>query len=306
MTNIYKSAAGQEAVEQRYRDTLGRWPVSNRQLAVPTRHGDTFVVVSGEGNATPVVLFHGSGTNSSMWMHDVAEWAGEFRVYAVDMIGEPGLSAASRPALRSDAYVEWLDDVWNGLGLTTAPIVGVSLGGWLALEYAVKRPQRVAALSLLSPSGVGSQNRTFLLIAAVLLPFGDWGRRRLLRRVTGRKALPSELTESLLLRFRHFRPRMEPVPIRTDAELAGLAMPVQLIVGGRDVLLRSTETRDRIARHVPHAHVAFLENEGHIVGTQTHAIAAFLRRTVAAPAKGLGAGDWGLAAHVSNFPAGSN
>jgi pimeloyl-ACP methyl ester carboxylesterase len=273
---IYKSEAGRQAVEQLYRDTLRRWPAANRQVTVPTRHGDTFVVVSGEATDTPLVLLHGSGTNSSMWMHDVAEWATAFRVYAVDVIGEPGLSAPSRPSLRSDAFAEWLDDVWNGLGLTAAAVVGVSLGGWLALEYAVKRPQRVASLSLLSPSGVGSQNRLFLLKAAVLLLLGEWGLRRAMQLATGRASLPREIAEPLLWRFRHFRPRMEPLPIRSDAELAGLTMPVQVILGARDALIRSSETRDRIRRHVPHATVIYLEEAGHILPRQTGEVGRFL------------------------------
>jgi hypothetical protein len=46
-----------------------------------------------------------------MWMADVAAWAAHFRVYAIDMIGEPGLSARSRPPLHSEAHALWLDDV---------------------------------------------------------------------------------------------------------------------------------------------------------------------------------------------------
>src|SRR5262245_63201644 len=104
VADIYKSKAGQEAVERLYRDVLQRWPVPNRQVTVPTRHGDTFVIASGEANATPLVLFHGSGTNSSAWLGDIAAWAQHYRVYAVDMIGGPGLRAPCRPSLHSNAY----------------------------------------------------------------------------------------------------------------------------------------------------------------------------------------------------------
>lgn len=276
VANIYKSDAGRQAVEGSYRDALQRWPVANRQVLIPTCQGDTFVVVSGEEHATPVVLFHGSGTNSSMWMHDIAEWARYYRVYAVDMIGEPGLSAPSRPPLQSDAYVEWLDDVWNGLGLTKASVVGISLGGWLSLEYAVKRPERVASLTLLSPSGVGAQNSWTLLKAGALLALGPWGLRRALRLVTGRTNLPREAAEALMLRFQHFRPRMEKLPIRTDEELASLRMPVQLILGANDTLIRSKETRDRMAGRVPRLHLTYLEDAGHILPRQTGTISEFL------------------------------
>ena len=277
MAAIYKSDAGRQIVEAQYREALERWPVEHRQLRVPTREGETFVIVSGQGSATPIVLLHGSGTNASVWMHSVAEWARRFRVYAVDTIGEPGFSAPARPPFASDAYVGWLDDVWDQLSLESAGIVGISLGGWLALEYAVKRPARVASLSLISPSGVGAQNMATLVKAGLLMKLGPWGVRRALALVTGQRALPQEAADSLILRFRHFRPRMEALPIRTDAELASLTMPVQLIVGGRDALLRSSETRDRMVRCVPNLCLAYLEHEGHILPRQTGAISDFLR-----------------------------
>jgi pimeloyl-ACP methyl ester carboxylesterase len=277
VASIYKSEAGCEVVERHYRRALQRWPVPNRQMFIPTGQGETFVIVSGENQTVPVVLLHGSGTNSSAWLGDVAEWAQHYRVYAVDMIGEPGLSAPSRPSLQSNAYADWLDDVWDHLGLTAASVVGISLGGWLGLEYAVKRPRRVASLSLLSPSGIGSQNQMFLVKAGLLTMCGRWGRRRSLRLVTGRASLPPEVAESLVVRFQHFRPRMERLPIRTDEELASLKMPVQLILGGRDALIRSEETRNRMQRHVSHLQLTYLAREGHILPRQTNDIAAFLK-----------------------------
>lgn len=289
MADIYKSEAGKHAVEEFYRNVLQRWPVASRHIVVPTRHGDTFVIASGPENSPAVVLLHGSGTNSSIWIRDVRQWAEQFRVYAVDIIGEPGLSAPSRPPLGSGAYAEWLDDVWNGLGVERATIVGVSLGGWLGLEYAVKRPDRVASLSLLSPSGIGSQKTSFLLKAAVLLMLGRVGLRKSLQLTAGGAALPQGVSSYITLIFQHFRPRMEKVPILSDAELAGLAMQVQIFLGGNDALIRSQETRDRMRRLVPHAEVTYLEHEGHLLPPQTSAIAEFLAAGAGPDRRGAGA-----------------
>ena len=280
MADIYKSADGRKAIASLYRRALDAWPVRREELIVPTSEGDTFVVASGEPSAPPVVLFHGSGANSAMWLRDVDDWARHFRVYAVDLIGEPGFSAQSRPAFQSDRYARWLDDVWDQLRLTHASIVGVSLGGWLALEYAVKRPSRVASLSLLSPSGVGAQNRGFLLKAVLLMLLGARGRQRALEIVTGGRDAAPEVKEYVTTIFRHFRPRRERLPIRTDSELAALTMPVQVILGGKDAMLHSSDTRDRMQRLVPQLHLTYLEHEGHILPPQTRVISDFLTTCV--------------------------
>ena len=277
MADIYRSPSGRQAVEALYRRVLARWPVANEQLVVPTCQGDTFVVASGDRTAPPVVLLHGSGTNAASWMRDVMAWAQPYRVYAVDIIGEPGLSAPSRPPLASSAYAKWLNDVWAGLSLEKAAVVGISLGGWLGLDFAVRSPNRVASLSLISPAGIGQQNRMLLVKVGVLRLCGTWGLLKSLQLVSGRTAaLPKPMVDALVLLFRNFKPRRERIPQFTDADLAGLSMPVQVIVGRDDALLNSRETRERVERCVPHARVMSLEKVGHILPPQTVTVAQFL------------------------------
>ena len=77
--------------------------------------------------APALVLLHGSAFNSVTWMGDVATWAVNFRVFAVDIIGQPGLSAPSRLPYDSDAYARWLDGVLDGLKVEKAAFIGISL-----------------------------------------------------------------------------------------------------------------------------------------------------------------------------------
>ena len=152
----------------------------------------------------------------------------------------------------------------------------------MALDYAIRRPSRVASLSLVSPSGIGRQNPWFLLKAGLFLLLGKWGLRKSFSLTAGKTSVASDVADFVTLIFRHFRPRMEKLPIRTDAELASLRVPVQLIVGGRDALIRSNETRERMARLVPRLQLTYLENEGHLLPKQTSTIGAFLSAQAAA------------------------
>ena len=276
MSGIYKSEVGKQAIESFYRKALDQWPVDNEQRAVPTRFGNTFVICCGPASAPPVMLLHGSGSNSIIWIRDVVEWTKRHRVYAVDIIGEPGFSAPVRPPLRSSAYAEWIDDVQHQLGLTAASLVGVSLGGWIALDYAVRRPARVASLSLISPSGLGRRKELFMLKAGLLLLLGKRGVEKALAAAVGNAQLASPMAEYVRLIFENFRPRREAPPLRSDDELRALSLPMQVIVGMNDALLDSGHTRERVTELVPHAELTCLEGAGHVLPPQTSRVGEFL------------------------------
>ncbi|MFJ6602384.1 alpha/beta fold hydrolase [Streptomyces lydicus] len=278
MSAIYKSEAGARELRRRYREGLDAWPVPAEHLRVPTREGETFVVVSGPEDAPPVVLLHGAGANTTMWQDDITTWARHFRTYALDLVGEPGLSAPSRPPLASDAPARWLDDVLDALGIARAAFVGTSLGGWLALDYATRRPERVDRLALLCPGGVGRQKMGWLFRALLLRPLGAWGVRRSAGTVAGLdRPEHRAVLDQLVLTFAQFKPRTERLPVFPDGVLRRLAMPVQVTVGGRDALFDSADTARRLARCVPHATVHVLPEAGHALLGQTDAVLTFLR-----------------------------
>jgi len=283
MSSIWASDGGRAAVHSRYAGMLGRWPVPCEQRQVPTREGETFVVACGPASAPPVVLLQGSGANAAMWMRDIALWAEHHRVYAVDVIGEPGLSAPSRPALAADAHALWLDDVLQALGLARASFVGVSLGGWIVLDYAMRRVDRVDKIVVISPAGVGRRKPGFMFKAVGLMLLGRWGRRKAMVLAVGPMVgdphpVDREVGALALLISKHFRHRRVNVPTFGDEELKRLTMPVLAIVGAHDALLDSHGTKRRLEQLVPQATVCFLPDVGHVVRDQTAAILAFLGR----------------------------
>ena len=279
--SIFRSATGEKAVHTLYRQVLDGWPTPKTELRLATREGETFVVASGPEDAPPLFLLHGSQANASAWMFDVVSWSRAFRCYAVDMIGEPGFSAPSRPPLGGEAHALWLDDVMAGLGLTKASFVGMSLGGWLALDYAKRRPAAIERLALVCPAGIGRQ-KNFLLKAAPLLLLGPWGVRRMREMVFGRlQGDPPPAARPLIqlmgLIGRTIRPRIVKLPRLSDEELQRLTAPTLVIVGGRDVILNSEDTRRRLAKWAPHAEVVLLPEALHFIPGQAARILEFLK-----------------------------
>jgi pimeloyl-ACP methyl ester carboxylesterase len=89
----FKSEADEKEYWQYYKGTAAQlWPVPFENILVPTDFGSTFVRASGPKNAPPLVLLHGITATSMMWAPNVGAWSKDYRVYAVDIINDYGLS----------------------------------------------------------------------------------------------------------------------------------------------------------------------------------------------------------------------
>jgi pimeloyl-ACP methyl ester carboxylesterase len=211
-----------------------------------------------------------------MWIDDVEAYSRHYRVYAVDLIGEAGKSAATRPSWHGPAYEEWLVDVYDRLHITRATIIGISQGGWTALKFAIANPARVAKLVLICPGGVIADRIIFILYAFLLTHFGAWGVRRIVRMLFGDQPVPEPVLEAMTLTIKHFRHRLAIPPRYSDEELASLTMPVHFIGGTKDLLRDSEKIAERLRRLVPQLSVDLIDGGGHAINDTTSSILPFL------------------------------
>jgi pimeloyl-ACP methyl ester carboxylesterase len=284
MESIYRSEAGKEMVLSMYREILAEWPVTSRQYQVETRHGFTFVIESGETANPPLILLHGSVSNSLTWLGDIQSYAKTHRVFAVDIIGEPGFSAPSRPSYESGAYAEWLSDLLSALELESTSMVGMSLGGWMALNLAVNYPDKIEKLGLICPGGLCRERSSFLVQAVFYTLCGAWGQKQIVKLINGGK-LPVDTGLEKAMSFtaltgRHFRPRYAKLPIFSNTDLARLGMPVQVFFGENDYLLRAEASISRLSEQVKNLEAHLLPNTGHVIVNQAPAIKRFLNAKV--------------------------
>jgi len=279
--SIYKSTAGREEIMALYNEVLTQWPLPYTHINIPTGYGNTFVIVSGDASAPPLVLLHGSASNSATWAGDVIEYAKHFQVYAVDIPGEPGKSDSRRFSWDGPAFNEWLDDVLKGLSLEKVILGGMSLGAWATIKYALYKPKQVNKAVLIVPSGIYHPRLSFVARMIVLSLFGEWGRNRMKQFIFKGAEFPEELDQFLTLIGRHFNYRMGSPPLFTDEELQSLTMPVLFLAGEKDVLLNTPKTAERLQKLVPDLSVKIFEEDGHAtINTASQAVSFLNDKTL--------------------------
>ena len=273
------------------------------------------LAVTCSGTGAPLVLLHGLGSSRRAWDPVLPALAERFDVIAVDL---PGFGDSAplpdqdevSPAALADSVADLLDE----LGVTTPHLAGNSLGGWVALELAARRP--AASLTLLSPAGLWRQGTP--LYDRISLQASRW----LARHATGllSRLVRYRLGRALVLGQTHGHPmRLTPDYARAaveslgrcpgfEAALAGTATrrfqatvpagntapvtpagatapaearaPVTVAFGSRDLLLR------RGSRHLgelpPGTRAEALPGCGHVpMADDPAAVAALITRTAA-------------------------
>jgi pimeloyl-ACP methyl ester carboxylesterase len=277
-TNLaFKSQEGKTAIIKFYDSLLEIWSAPNEKFHVNTRYGSAFVIATGEKTAPPLILLHGTAMNSIMWLGDSLEYSRNYRVYAVDIPGEPGKSDETQLPFTGSAFAEWLHDVYEALSIRKASLIGISLGAWLSLKFAVSYPEMVEKLVLLCPAGIGPAKISFLFKTMAHMIFGEKGMERLLQKVNGNQPLPEVVLNYQKLIGKHFNFRREPIPLFSDSEIKQLAMPVILFVGEKDAMLHSEVTARRLGSLLPRANINLLPGAGHTLIHLTDRILAFLK-----------------------------
>ncbi len=123
------------------------------------------------GEGPVVVLIHGITSSSRTWLKVLPALAERYTVIAPDLLGH-GLSAKPRGDYSLGAYASGIRDLLSVLGLGRATVVGHSLGGGIAMQFAYQFPQSIDRLVLVDSGGLG--NEVSLLLRAATLPGAEY------------------------------------------------------------------------------------------------------------------------------------
>ena len=150
----FRSEEGRNEYAASYAAAMGQLPEPTRTMDLDTDFGTVrgyeFSSARTRGS-TPIVLLPGRTSGVPMWEANLPDFAEERTVYALDALGDAGMSVQTRRIGDAADQAAWLDQALARLGEPKVHLVGHSFGGWLAANYGARYPERVATLSLLEP-----------------------------------------------------------------------------------------------------------------------------------------------------------
>jgi len=227
----------------------------------------------GEGSAVPVLLVHGFGADLNTWMFTQPAMSATRRTLALDLPGHGG-SAKEVGNGGPEELTDAVEGALDALAIERVHLVGHSMGGAIVALAALRRPERVASLTLIASAGLGPEINTSYIDGFIRA-----SRRRdaaeMLGLLVDDPALVSRAMVEDVLRYKRLDGVTTALAKIAEAWFAGgrqsldltgriatLAMPVQLVWGCNDRIIPVAQAEALAARlpvhivdaagHLPH------------------------------------------------------
>lgn len=270
----FKTEQAKDQYLKLYDERAKKWPIISTTKMVNTSYGQTFVRVSGPESAAPLVLMHGVGGNSLQWLPNIESLSKHYRVYAIDNVFDNGRSVPSKIMTNADDYVSWLNELYDALGLhDRIKMVGLSYGGWITAQYALKFPNRLDKIVLLAPAGTVAQLSSGWIVRAisVAIPFKYFSRNFIywLAEDTANsgeegRALVEAHVNDTFMAVQSFKGKQLVNPsVLTDEELNGIKVDTLFIVGENEKIYSPHKVLERLNKVAPKIQTKLIANAGH-------------------------------------------
>jgi pimeloyl-ACP methyl ester carboxylesterase len=255
---------------------LAAWPAAGQNLqTLPEQKTATVFGRSiryYEAGTGPTVIFlHGLGADSSSWAANLRPTAGKFHNLALDQIG---FGESDKPFLeyKIETFVEFLAAFMDELNIPKATLVGNSLGGWIAADFAARFPDRVDRLVLVDAAGLAPAgpprtgpvdlNVTSISSARRILGLVFYNRQMITDDAV-RTVFEKHLRNNDGYTIQRVLANAFAFPQFEDAKVGSIKART-LVVWGREDALIPLESGERYAKAIPGAKLVVFDECGHV------------------------------------------
>lgn len=240
MTTFFSSQEAKKEIQNLYQQKLDELPIHYEFMQIETTYGNTNIVITGLKNKPPLVLLHGSNGCAPVAIEAMIELAQNFRIYAVDIPGQPNLSEEFRPKMKDDTYGKWMYEILSRLAVRNALLVGISFGGFVALKMLMFDEKRIAKAFLIVPAGIvnGNPLKSLLKVFLPMKRYKKWKKIKYVRQFLGELfSEKDEFAEAFLSNvFLHYTMDFSPIPLITKKEAQGIKTPLTIFAADKDLL----------------------------------------------------------------------
>ena len=246
------------------------WDIPFEEKNLKTNYGTAHVTIAGPVNGKPLILLHGMNASSTMWYPNVKALSQQYRIYAIDFLLEPGKSTCVRDVNNTSEIVDWYYEIFDQLQLKNFGVVGASRGGWLAMSIALRNPQRINKIVLLSPAQAFTWIKPKMDVIENMIYSADPKRKKLRNVLETMTVNVDKLkqefinqyyistteanTNKCILQMRPF----------SEKELSTLKMPVLVVIGDHDII--NNDKSLKLARKsLPNVEADEIKNAGHFL-----------------------------------------
>jgi pimeloyl-ACP methyl ester carboxylesterase len=267
----FASAAEKARFVAAYERAMAALPRPQQVRDIRTGYGIVRVYrfAGAHDDQAPLLLLPGRAAPTPVWADNLPGFLALRSVYTVDLLGEPGLSIQDRP-LETDAdQAAWLHEVIAQLPEPSVHVVGLSIGGWTAMNLAVHRPEKIASLTVIEPVFVFTSMSVEAILRSIpasvpWLPrtlrddFNSWT-------AGGAPVEHEPVGDMIEAGMAAYRLKL-PVPGLTDpAKIAALRMPSLVILAGRSPMHDAAAAAAAARRLLPRETIRVYPRASHAI-----------------------------------------
>lgn len=264
--SVFRNEFGKGKILTEYDSLIESIGIDYEERYLNTCLGRTHVIVTGEKENPPVILIHAFYATGASWYQNLKALSVNFRVYTVDIIGDPNKSEPIKPIRKLTDFIDWFNDLMSKLDIERADFIGNSVGAFHVANFALHSPEKVIRMILIGPAATFSQIIPFYFHT---FPGGITGLSFLVRYavkwIENEIPFESGFHKLFYLTLKYGKSANQVFPkVFKDEELVKIETPTLLIYGDKEVIYNIDKAIERAKRLMKNIKVKIIPHANHI------------------------------------------